>query len=201
MIKTVMIVGQKWLATEVFRLCQSLDLRVIAAAAPSLDDRLAIQAITYHVPVTCAPKKLLAEEVPEGIDLLICAHAHCFITEGARNKTKLGAIGYHPSLLPRHRGRDAVRWAIHMGEQITGGTVYWLNNKADAGEIAAQDWCWVRPDDTPDILWRRELAPMGLKLFERVLNDLISGQLVKIRQDESLMTFEPSFHTKTMKDA
>lgn len=201
MIKTVMIVGQKWLAAEVLKLCLKLNLNIAQVAVPTRNDRLADQAACFDIPIVYIVKKLTEEEVPHGIDLLICAHAHCFITDGARNKTKLGAIGYHPSLLPRHRGRDAVRWAIHMGEQITGGTVYWLNDKADAGEIAAQDWCWVRPDDTPDILWRRELAPMGLKLFERVLNDLISGQLVKIRQDESLMTFEPSFHTKTMKDA
>lgn len=196
-----MIVGQKWLAAEVFRLCQSLSLQIIAVAVPSLDDRLAIQAGVHRIPITCAPKKLTAEDVPDGVDLLICAHAHCFITSAARSKATLGAIGYHPSLLPRHRGRDAVRWAIHMGDKLTGGTVYWLNDKADGGEIAAQAWCWIRPDDTPDSLWRRELAPMGLLLFRQVLNDLMSGSVVKIAQDESLVTFEPSFTAQSMKDA
>lgn len=200
MIKTVMIAGQKWLAVEVFKLCQSLNLDVVAVAPPSLDDRLAEQATLNGIAVICAPTKLNAEQIPSGVDLLICAHAHCFITDNARLKTRWGAIGYHPSILPKHRGRDAIRWAIHMKEQITGGTIYWLNDKADGGEIAAQDWCWIRIDDTPDQLWRRDLAPMGLKLFRQVLSDLMMGKIIKVTQDESLMTFEPSFTTKAMKE-
>lgn len=198
MIKTVMIVGQKWLAVEVFKLCQSLGLEVMAVSVPSLDDRLADQASANHIPIIRAPIKLSAEQIPSGVDLLVCAHAHCFITDDARAKTTLGAIGYHPSLLPRHRGRDAIRWAIHMGEQITGGTVYWLDVKADGGAIAAQDWCWIRSDDTPDSLWRRELAPMGLSLFKKVLMDLLAGRVIAEEQDGGMATWEPAFNVRSL---
>ena len=54
-----------------------------------------------------------------------------------------GGIGYHPSLLPRHRGIAAVEWTILEGDPIAGGSVYHLADGWDAGAIAAQDWCFV----------------------------------------------------------
>lgn len=199
MIKTVMIVGQKWLGAEALRLCQELELDVAAVAVPDPADRLAAAAVTAGLPVTLAPRVLNPEQVPPGVDLLVCAHAHCFISDGARKRAGLGAIGYHPSLLPRHRGRDAVRWAIHMREPVTGGTVYWLDDGADTGPIAAQAWCWVRPEDTPDILWRRDLAPMGIRLLREVLQNLAQGVNFSMPQDESLATREPAFTSRQLR--
>ena len=188
-----MIVGQKWLGAEVLRLCLDRGRNVVAVAAPDSADRLHRAAAEAGVHVGLCGRVLAPESVPCGVDVLVAAHAHCFIPAEARARTRLGALGYHPSLLPRHRGRDAVRWAIHMGEWITGGTVYWMTDKADAGPIAAQDWCLVRPGDTPADLWRRDLAPMGLRLFGKVLDDLAAGRVVAIHQDEALATWEPAF--------
>jgi len=41
-----------------------------------------------------------------------------------RARARVAAIGYHPSLLPLHRGRDALRWTIRDGDRVTGGSVY-----------------------------------------------------------------------------
>lgn len=188
----VMIVGQKWLAAEVFSLCLRRGDDIAAVCAPCHNDRLATLAATAGVPVYAAASRLSAGDVPSGVDLLICAHAHTYIDNAARAKTRLGAIGYHPSLLPRHRGRDAIRWAIHMGDKTTGGTVYWMDDGADTGHIARQDWCWIQPGDTAETLWRRELAPMGIRLFEATLADIDNGVLQKTPQLAAVATWEPA---------
>ena len=41
-----------------------------------------------------------------------------------------------------------------MGDAITGGTVYWMDDGADTGPIAAQDWCHIQPGDDAKKLWR-----------------------------------------------
>ncbi len=130
--------------------------------------------------------------MPEA-DLIIAAHSHDFISRAVRNCLPIGAIGYHPSLLPLHRGRDAVRWTIRDHDQVAGGTVFWLNDTVDGGPIAAQDWCFVRPDDTASTLWRRELFPMGVRLIDKVLYDILHGRLVMHDQDTVCATWEPSF--------
>lgn len=194
----VMIAGQKWFAVEVFRLCLRLGYEVAAVAVPDAGDRLASAASEAGMEIVIAPARLAADDVPPGTDLIIGAHCHCFVSASARGAARLGAIGYHPSLLPRHRGADAIRWAIHMREPITGGTVYWMTCGADTGPIAAQDWCHIWPDDTPAELWKRELAPMGLRLVERVLKNLEEGMITAVPQDEKLATWEPAFERRKL---
>ncbi len=189
-----MIVGQQWLAAELLRLRLARGDDVAAVSAPRMDDRLAALATAEGIPVCQVPKRLTGEWVPAGVDVLLCANAHVFVTAEARGKARLGALGYHPSLLPRHRGRDAIRWALHMGDVVTGGTVYWLDDGADTGPIAAQDWCWVEPGDTPESLWRRVLGPMGLRLFDQVLAALDTGAVPSASQDTRMATWEPSFN-------
>lgn len=189
----VMIVGQKWFGAEVLKLCLKRGDDVAAVSAPRVDDRLAATATDAGVPLCQVDRRLEAAWVPEGLDLILCAHAHIFITPGARQKARLGALGYHPSLLPRHRGRDAIHWAVHMRDQVTGGTAYWLDDGADTGDIAAQDWCWVAPGDTAEELWRRDLAPMGLRLLDEVLRHLDRGEVTRTPQPLGPATWEPAF--------
>ncbi len=188
----VMLVGQSWLGAEVLASLLGRGHDVAAVAAPA-GDRLYVAAVDAGVPVSNHGGALPAARVPPGTELIVCAHAHLFVSQGARERARHGAIGYHPSLLPRHRGRDAVRWTIHMGDPIAGGTVYWMIDKADAGPIAAQDWCWVRRDDTPLSLWKRELGPLGVRLLTQVVDLAATGHFPKADQDESHATWEPAF--------
>lgn len=142
---------------------------------------------------------LNAELLPAGVDVIVCAHSHDFVGRRTRDRARLGGIGYHPSLLPLHRGRDSIRWTLKMRERITGGSVYWLNDVIDGGPLAAQDWCFARNDDTPQTLWRRELFPLGLRLLHQVLDDIARDIIVRVPQDEGLATWEPGFNPPPLK--
>lgn len=187
-----MLVGQKWLGAEVLAALIDDGHEVAYVAAPA-GDRLAAAAATRNVHYGDPGAALAAGWVPEGVELLVCAHAHCFVTTAARRRARHGAIGYHPSLLPRHRGRDSVRWAIHMGDRVTGGTVYRMVDRADAGPILLQRWCWIEPGDTPEMLWRRELGPMGVDMLREAVERQARGGLVERPQNERLATWEPAF--------
>jgi methionyl-tRNA formyltransferase len=138
-------------------------------------------------------ERLNAAALAPDLDLVVCAHAHVYVSDKARDRTLLGGIGYHPSLLPRHRGRDAVKWTVHMGDPIAGGSVYWLSNRMDGGPIAAADYCHVAPGTSASDLWRDQLFPLGLRLLESVLADLDRGLIVRVDQDEACATWEPSW--------
>lgn len=185
----LVIVGQKLLASSLFDLCRALGHDVACVCSPA-GDRLAARAAVVGVPVV---QDLSAADVPYGTDLILAAHCHVFIGADVRARARTGALGYHPSLLPLHRGRDAIRWAMHMRERVTGGSVYWLDDGIDTGDVAAQGLAFIRPDDTPMMLWQRELMPLGLRLFRKVLIDVAAGRVVRRPQDEQLATWEPSF--------
>lgn len=193
----ILLAGQKRFGADVFQLVTALGHDIAAVCAPAGnigtrdEDKLHFAATIAGVPVIPSGA-LKAAAVPEGVDLIITAHSHDFISRPVRNRSRLGAIGYHPSLLPLHRGRDAVRWAVKLRERVTGGTIYWLNETVDGGPIAAQRHVFIRPEDDALELWKRELAPLGLELFEKALGDIAAGKIIQRPQDHGLASFEPS---------
>lgn len=186
----VLIAGQKWFGAAVFDALHVLPGVTVSAVCAPRDDRLFNRAGAAGVKIIGG---LRAETMPENIDLIVAAHSHDFIGERTRLRARFGGIGYHPSLLPMHRGRDAVRWAILMGDRVTGGTVYRLSNRMDGGNILAQEHVFIRPDDDADGLWRRDLAPLGVRLIAETVARISREGFISGRgQDEELATWEPS---------
>lgn len=187
----VILSGQRSFGAAVLEMLAGIQsVEIVAVYAPE-GDKLADRAEILHIPIHRSGT-LRSDAMPQQCDLLIAAHSHDFVSRAVRNRLKLGAIGYHPSLLPRHRGRDAVIWTLKMRDPIAGGTVFWLSDTVDGGPIAAQEHCLVRPDDDAHTLWRRVLFPMGVRLLESVIHDILRGNLVMRDQDPALATWEPS---------
>ena len=140
------LVGSRYFGATVFEALRKEDgVDRRAVVAPAADDRLALAAQAAGVPVhvLANPKIVPGDAIPEGTDLIVAAHTHARVSDEALARSRLGGIGYHPSLLPRHRGIAAVEWTILEGDPIAGGSVYHLADGWDAGAIAAQDWCFV----------------------------------------------------------
>lgn len=193
----IVLCGQRTFGALVLQMLLERGDEVALVSAPLLHkgggrDALMNTAVNLRLPAMEAGS-IRAEHIPPNTDLIIAAHSHDFLGAKTRLAAKLGAIGYHPSLLPRHRGRDAVRWAVKVGDPVTGGSVYWLDGNVDGGPIAKQDWCWIRRGDTARELWRRDLQRMGVRLLRETLEDLDRGVIVAIDQDEALATWEPSW--------
>ncbi len=198
----VFISGQKYFGLEVLRLCLERKIIVAGVCCPLDDKYIGRLAKINDIPIIAAGT-LTAETLPEGIDLGITAHSFDYIGKATRYKTKLGWIGYHPSLLPRHRGRSSIEWALRMKDIVTGGTVFWLNAGIDRGDIAYQDWCWIdpkhyhkKPAAAAKLIWQDDLLPMGVELLARALDDIANGVIIKQPQDDRFSTFEPSTNVK-----
>ena len=164
------LVGSRYFAATVFDMLRRLDgVEITSVVAPAADDRLALaaRAAGLEPHVLANPKIVPAEAIAAGTDLIVAAHTHARVSDGALARSRHRGVGYHPSLLPRHRGIAAVEWTILEGDAIAGGSVYHLADGWDAGAIAAQDWCFVRRGESARELWERALAPMGLALLQR----------------------------------
>ncbi|MFJ8852351.1 formyltransferase family protein [Streptomyces sp. NPDC102437] len=155
-------------------------------------DKLRAAAWHHDAPWTDSIR-LTAGDIPADTDVIIAAHSHAFLGTRTRARARLAAVGYHPSLLPLHRGRDAIRWTIRDRDKVTGGSVYHLTAAIDAGPLAAQDYLLTPPDSTPNSLWRDHLFPLGLRLLQKVLTDADNGAIAYVPQDEACATWEPSW--------
>lgn len=192
----IALVGSKHFGAEVLTQLlesQSIDIAVVVVADP--EDRLALLAKDngLSVVVQANPKAVAGSEIPSPVDLVVTAYSHALITPEALAKARLGGIGYHPSLLPRHRGRAAVEWTVKEGDAIAGGTVYQLNDVWDAGGVVTQDWCFVLPGEDAGSLWRRALSPLGIRLLVKAVREIAAkGEVQVTPQDEAFATKAPA---------
>ena len=80
-------------------------------------------------------------------------------------------INIHPSLLPKFPGLKAWKQALAAGEEVSGCTVHYVDQKIDHGEIIAQREVRIVPDDTAESLHariqiaERELYPAVIAEF------------------------------------
>lgn len=188
------VIGSRYFGAAVLANLLEDGMEVVRVVAPAADDRLALAASEAGIPLSIleSPRTVPGSDLQEDCDLIIAAHTHAFVTKEALARARIGAFGYHPSLLPRHRGIAAVEWTLLEGDPIAGGSIYHLDDGWDAGAIAAQDWCFVRKGESARELWERALAPLGLKLIRQVVRHAAEhGSLPAANQDEAFATRAP----------
>jgi methionyl-tRNA formyltransferase len=191
----ITLVGSRHFGVATLAMLRERDIEVARVIVADGEDRLAAAARGAGIDVVVQgnPKLVVASEIAPGTDLIVTAHSHARISKEALAVAKLGGIGYHPSLLPRHRGKAAVEWTIREGDPIAGGTIYHLADRMDAGAIALQDWCFVKKGETARELWERALAPLGLRLLGDVIDHANTHRSLPAKpQDEQFATNAPS---------
>ena len=148
----ITLVGSRHFGVTTFNMLRQRGVDIVRVVVHDGEDRLAAtaKAVGIEVVVQADPKFVTAAEIAPNSDLIVTAHSHARVTREALASARLGGIGYHPSLLPRHRGIAAIEWTIKEADPIAGGSVYHLADRMDAGAIAAQEWVFVKKGETAD---------------------------------------------------
>jgi len=100
---------------------------------------------------------------------------------------RLGAINFHKSLLPLHRGANPVFWTI-LGQTKAGVTIHYMDENIDTGDIIKQREVGYSFNDTAASLYRR-LENVQLELFKDTWPDIRSDQIEPYPQEG-----ESSYH-------
>src|ERR1700759_4371815 len=120
----ITLVGSRHFGVATMNMLREHKVDVVRVVVHDAEDRLAAaaKAAGIEVAVQANPKLVAASEIAPKTDLIITAHSHVRISNEALAAARLGGIGYHPSLLPRHRGQAAIEWTIKEGHPIAWGT-------------------------------------------------------------------------------
>jgi len=158
-------------------------------------DPLKAKAVELGVPVH-QPKSMRGDGVSEQFaahdsDLAVLAFVTVIVPERVIQLPRLGTICFHPSLLPRYRGGSAINWQIIRGESRGGLTIFWTDAGIDTGPILLQREVPIGPDDTAGSLYFDKLFPAGIDAIEEAVRQITGGIAPRIRQDESLATYDP----------
>jgi methionyl-tRNA formyltransferase len=170
---------------------------VVAVYAPpesGRPDPLAESAAAAGLPVvrptSFKDPAVLAEFGGFAPDLQVMAFVTLIVPVGFLSTPTLGTIQYHPSLLPRHRGRSAINWAVIKGETETGLTVFWPDAGIDTGDILLQRGTPISETDTLGSVYFERLFPMGVDALVEAVDLVKAGAAPRLPQDETQATYE-----------
>ena len=124
----------------------------------------------------------------EQADLVVLAGFMTILDECVTSKYAYKIINVHPALIPSFCGEGYYGLKVHeaalsYGVKVSGATIHFVNEEADAGAIILQGVVNVEKDDTPEILQKRimenvewKLLPKAVSLFCQDKIEIIDGR-------------------------
>lgn len=117
-------------------------------------------------------------------DVIFCFGWSRLIALNLLTTTPLGVLGYHPTMLPKNRGRHPIVWALVLGLQKTGSTFFFMNEDADTGDIVSQSEVEIGYLDDARTLYDKLLRKAKDQLTDLVPR-LTAGDYLRQKQDHS----------------
>lgn len=94
---------------------------------------------------------------------------------------ELGTFNLHASLLPQYRGAAPINWAIMNGEEETGVTTFFIDEKIDTGAIIEKRYTPIDADENAGSLHDR-LMDLGADLVSDTLQLIADDNVVRKEQ-------------------
>ena len=99
------------------------------------------------------------------------------------NMPEFGTFNLHASLLPAYRGAAPINWAIINGEETTGVTTFFIDEKIDTGAVILQEEIDIAANETVGELHDR-LMEIGCKLVCTTVQAIQDGSVSTQEQPE-----------------
>lgn len=124
----------------------------------------------------------------EKADLVVLAGFMTILDQCVTSKYAYKIINVHPALIPSFCGEGFYGLKVHeaaleYGVKVSGATIHFVNEKADAGAIILQGVVDVENGDTPEILQKRimenvewKLLPKAVSLFCQDRIEIVDGK-------------------------
>ncbi len=139
-------------------------------------------AVLIETPDVNAPETVAAVAALEA-DVTFVVGWSQLVREAFLANAGSAVYGMHPTLLPRHRGRAPIPWAILSGLTKTGVTLFEITDPtADSGPIVGYVEVPIAPDETATTLFDR-ISEAHVELVREAVPLIIDGSAPRIAQD------------------
>lgn len=120
-------------------------------------------------------KAILAELDRQEADLVVLAGFMTILDECVTKAYEYKIINVHPALIPSFCGEGFYGLKVHekaleYGVKVSGATIHFVNEQADAGAIILQGTVDVENDDTPEVLQKRIMENVEWKLLPKAVS-------------------------------
>ena len=116
------------------------------------------------------------------LDLIVLAGFMVILSKEFVNSFENKIINIHPSLIPAFCGEGYYGLNVHQGVldrgvKITGATVHFVTEEADAGPIILQKEVFVKDDDTKETLQKRVMEEAEWIILPEAINLILNKQI------------------------
>lgn len=116
------------------------------------------------------------------LDLIVLAGFMVILSKEFVNSFENKIINIHPSLIPAFCGEGYYGLKVHQGAldrgvKITGATVHFVTEEADAGPIILQKEVFVKDDDTKETLQKRVMEEAEWIILPEAINLILNKQI------------------------
>ncbi len=101
---------------------------------------------------------------------------------------KKGVVGFHPTPLPKFRGRAAMVWQMLLGVHETKCTLFLIDEGMDSGDILGQEEYIIEDTDYAIDVRKKMLSALS-RLSCRVLKQIMAGSIEPKKQNEKEATY------------
>ena len=120
-------------------------------------------------------RAILAALNEEKADLVVLAGFMTILDECVTKEYAYKIINVHPALIPSFCGEGFYGLRVHeaalaYGVKVSGATIHFVNEKADAGAIILQGTVNVENGDTPEVLQKRIMENVEWKLLPKAVS-------------------------------
>ncbi len=134
-------------------------------------------------------KDILKTLDDEKADLVVLAGFMTILDEMVTKAYPFKIINVHPALIPSfcgvgYYGLKVHEKALEYGVKVSGATVHFVNEEADAGAIILQGCVNVENDDTPESLQRRIMENVEWKLLPEAVS-LFCQDKIEIKDNKA----------------
>jgi len=197
----ILFVGERAFGEKVLRALVAQEYQVVgvctspdAAGTPNRVKEAAGEFDIPFVPLENVKQPQFLEQCRAlAPDLTVMAYVTKILPEAFFTLASIGTIEWHPSLLPKHGGPNALIWPVVQGETRTGVTIFWPDGGIDTGPILLQKEVEISPDDTVGSLYSRKIVPISLEALLEAVDLVKKGIAPRIPQDSSQATYEGMF--------
>lgn len=118
---------------------------------------------------------ILKELQAQNADLIVLAGFMTILDECVTKAYPYKIINVHPALIPSFCGEGFYGLRVHKaaleyGVKVSGATIHFVNEKADAGAIILQGTVEVANDETPETLQRKIMENVEWKLLPKAVS-------------------------------
>ncbi len=152
------------------------------------------RAKNNNIPTRVIPRKQFSDSLSyskailealneEKADLVVLAGFMTILDECVTKEYAYKIINVHPALIPSFCGEGFYGLKVHeaaleYGVKVSGATIHFVNEKADAGAIILQGTVDVLPEDTPEILQKRIMENVEWKLLPKAVSLFCQDKII-----------------------